>query len=660
MGNDANPLGPRRARESDGALAGSIVEVVILAGDEQRRTVQNLRFARNATRYHLTISPGDQCLAGSRFCHKHDVVIVRAGTLVFGNWLDRLRAAAYSEPDIGTASPFSNTGQLCVYPNAFHQELTYLWDWKTIDQIASEENGNARLEVPEPGDCCVYIRRECLDDLSAAPLVHGRKLPWRHVLAADTCVYQIRRGQSIAAASIRPNCIPEPVRQFAINNHLQADPGRIFRRSIDLGRLHGPQPAMLLITHAGGGGTERHVRDMAEALEREGIRGIILRPTADGLLSLERLAVTCTPSLVYEPSQEYYALLQGLRRLGVTHVHVHHLLGHPPATERLISDLALPYDWTIHDYFTICPRIALMDDRGGYCGEPGPEGCNRCLAARGKWGDVRDGTEIGRWRSRYAPLLRGARRVFVPHRDVGRRMSNYLPDVDFVVRGHFETLLHARRVAAPLSRDKALRIAVLGTLAPHKGIHILAACAKDALRRDLPMRFQVIGTAQPREELAAFGNVEITGEYREEDVFDLLESQACHCALCPSIWPETYCFTLSIAQMAGLYTVGFDLGAQGARIQESGWGEVVPLGTAPAKINDLLLALRERLSEAPPPPCFAEYSNLLRDYFDLDLTGRFNCQLPVVSREGSERQEGGASLVPRPSPLAPLRLRPSA
>jgi len=610
-----------------------VVEVVVLPGDCQRQTLQCLSLVRNETSHHLTILHGNDW-QNSIGAHRRDVVLVGAGSVPFDYWLDRLCAAAYSQAEVGTASPFSNAGKLCAYPFPGHQDSTQLWDWKALDRIASEENREARLVIPEPGSGCVYLRRDYLDQVSAG---QPGKRPRQHVLAADTCVYQFRDDAAMVAALMGLSCqaVSEPVRQAAFSSHLQADPGRMFRRNIDLGRLRGTHPAMLLITHVGGGGTERHVREMAERLEREGIRAIILRPTAKGCLRLERYAVPCTPSLVYEPAQEYYVLLQALRHLGLAHVHVHHLLGHPTATERLLADLALPYDWTIHDYFTICPRIALMDGHGSYCGEPGPESCNRCLATHGRWGDVRDGTEIGRWRARYAPMLRGARRVFVPHPDVGRRMRRYLPDVEFVVREHTVTLLQGRTVAVPLNKDKPLRIAVLGTLLPQKGVHVLTACARDALQRDLPMHFQVIGTAHPHEQLAAFGNVEISGEYTEEEVFDLLESQECHCALCLSIVPETYSFTLSITQSAGLYTIGFDLGAQGARITESGWGEVVPLDTPPAKINDRLLALRERLHGIPPRPAprFAEYANLLRDYFGLDQTCASICGHPSTTLE---------------------------
>jgi hypothetical protein len=61
-------------------------------------------------------------------------------------------------------------------------------------------------------------------------------------------------------------------------------------------------------------------------------------------------------------------------------------------------------------------------------------------------------------------------------------------------------------------------------------------------------------------------------------------------AFLPSIWPETWCFALSEAWQAGLFTIAFDLGAQAARIRATGRGAVLPLGLPAARINDALLS----------------------------------------------------------------------
>jgi glycosyltransferase involved in cell wall biosynthesis len=60
--------------------------------------------------------------------------------------------------------------------------------------------------------------------------------------------------------------------------------------------------------------------------------------------------------------------------------------------------------------------------------------------------------------------------------------------------------------------------------------------------------------------------------------------------LLPSIFPETWCFTLAEAWRAGLQVAAFDIGAQAERIRETGRGLLLPLGLPPHAINKALVA----------------------------------------------------------------------
>jgi len=70
----------------------------------------------------------------------------------------------------------------------------------------------------------------------------------------------------------------------------------------------------------------------------------------------------------------------------------------------------------------------------------------------------------------------------------------------------------------------------------------------------------------------------------------MIQAQDAAVAWLPSVWPETWCFTLSEAWCAGLPVVAFDLGAQAERIRHTGGGVLLPLGLPPVSINSALLA----------------------------------------------------------------------
>ena len=64
------------------------------------------------------------------------------------------------------------------------------------------------------------------------------------------------------------------------------------------------------------------------------------------------------------------------------------------------------------------------------------------------------------------------------------------------------------------------------------------------------------------------GNVRITGLYSYKDFREVLARERCHLAMIPSVWPETYSYTLSELLTAGFHVAVFPFGAQYERLIE--------------------------------------------------------------------------------------------
>ena len=203
---------------------------------------------------------------------------------------------------------------------------------------------------------------------------------------------------------------------------------------------------------------------------------------------------------------------------------------------------------------------------------------NRCDPAR----------RIAGWHA----FLRSARRIFVPSMDTRRRLTEAFPDVEFLVRAHEEEL-EGTPTLAPPEKGAPLRLVTIGAIGPHKGADLIYSLALDARTRELPMEYHVVGYTSIDTEMKAVG-VTITGLYSsiDESVAHLQTLQPSY-ALLPSIWPETYCYTLSVALAIGLPPIVFDLGAQADRLRAEGFGVILDpkLVLDPKAINDMILGL---------------------------------------------------------------------
>jgi glycosyltransferase involved in cell wall biosynthesis len=149
------------------------------------------------------------------------------------------------------------------------------------------------------------------------------------------------------------------------------------------------------------------------------------------------------------------------------------------------------------------------------------------------------------------------------------------------------------------------RVCIPGAIGRQKGYDVLLGCARDAARRCLQLEFVVVGYTCDDARLLRSGPVNITGEYHEDEAVALIRRQNADIAFVASLWPETWCYTLSQAWASGLDVVAFDIGSQAERIRSAGRGCLLPLDTPPSDINDVLLAVSGeaaagRLAQAKP------------------------------------------------------------
>ena len=241
------------------------------------------------------------------------------------------------------------------------------------------------------------------------------------------------------------------------------------------------RPVFVLINHRCGGGTERHIGDLEYALKNEGVRPIVVRPSLAGRILWEECDDRRETLWCRESNVDRESIAEMLEAIRPVHAHVHHTLGLPESLFDALDERGVSYDWTIHDYHTICPRINLIGSGGRYCGEPDEAGCDRCLAQLGDDCGRQVSESIASWRKRYAGRLAGARRVFVPSADVARRLGRYFPGIQLTLRPHEESLTIVDQTrATPSQADEAIRVALIGTLVAVKGSERLLACASDA------------------------------------------------------------------------------------------------------------------------------------------------------------------------------------
>ncbi len=552
---------------------------------------------------------------GMRRAGDHDVVLLNNDTEVPGGWLRRLRAQAYAGDKIASVSPLSNNASICGYLSYAGGPMPPGTTLAELDAACRLVNAGRFTAAPTTVGFCMYIRRAALDEVGLFDsktfgkgygeendfCLRASTLGWHHHIACDTFVRHEGSGSfgdtADAGISRAYKILTERYPDYALSiarfvDDAETEPFR-FAVTMALFRKSG-LPTILVLSHHMDGGVRRHVHDI---VERDAGRAnyLVLEPASRGL-ALSVPAFPGHPKLVLA-AERWRDVAALARSAGVTRVHIHHLMGLDFDARALIFAIGVKFDVTPHDYFAICPQVTLLPwSAGPYCGEPGPAGCDACIAHRPSHG----ATDILSWRLLWAWQFHQAERVFAPSQDALDRLRRHglgararLVPHEPVAPGPWPTRAKPRP-------GKRLRVAVLGVLANHKGAQLVASVAMAANPGMLEV--QLIGDVEATIPAAARDRMTIHGPYREGELPALLAKYRPHVVWFPASWPETYSFTLSAAIEAGLPVVASEIGAFPERLAGRPLTWLIPPTLEPAAWLALFDTVADTLRTRRPPP----------------------------------------------------------
>jgi GT2 family glycosyltransferase/glycosyltransferase involved in cell wall biosynthesis len=536
----------------------------------------------------------------------NDVVLLNSDTEVTSGWLDRLVACADADPQTATVTPFSNNAEICSYPVFCRNTQVGGLDLTALCQALAQAHDGTYPEIPTAVGFCMFIRRKVLDavglfDAERFGRGYGEEnefccrasvAGYKHWLCTDAFVVhhggrsflgdtsQLKQRHLAALLELFPD-YNERIAQF-----VAADPIAPYRQRIqndlahkqldDLGQSL--KPGLLLVTHALGGGVEKHVQDLVHLLSTRA-RIEILRPHDASTVSLQ----DAQGNTLLINAAHWGDVIHVLNSRQYARLHIHHLHGYRAEVTSLPQTLGLPTDITVHDFAAYCPQYSLSQADGRYCGEPDLAGCARCVEERPNgWG-----LSITQWRDKQHRLLSQAERIFAPSDIVARKVKAHWPTMVVHVLAHPPR--HEWLQPVQVTR----KIVVMGGLSPTKGLDRVLACAADAYRHKLPLHFVLLGYTSQAIPLSPDLPVSLSGQYEDEDLPALLALQRADAIWFPSQIPETYSYTLDVAMASGLPVVAdAGTGAVAQRLASYAQGHTIDALSDAQAINQVLSQLR--------------------------------------------------------------------
>ncbi|MFO0983269.1 MAG: glycosyltransferase [Planctomycetota bacterium] len=592
------------------------------------------------------------------------VVLLNSDVDVTERWLEKLLRVLQQHARVATVSPLTNNADLCSVPVFFGaNRLPDGFSLEQFAQLVEDAFAGDYPELPTTVGFCMLIRREALAEIGPFDeatfgrgygeendfCLRAAARGWTHRLDPATYVYH-HGGASFgwetseqSRRNYKKLCQRHPHYDRTIQAFRRLNPLKpIHERIRDRLRAHYRElrrPRVLFLVHQPVfgeiiGGTTLLVRDLMNHVT--GIDFFTLHTEREALVLNEVVAGVPArkeyflPTLGSDDRAPIYAseLCRILKEFRFDLIHVQHLMDHEPAGMRVIAESEIPLVVSINDYHVLCPEPLLMNHVGSYCGVPSDlKVCDTCLGVRREF----LGIDIRTHRSQMRRFLAHAQRIFFPSvsaRDLVLAQYPELSEAALVIE--HGTALPARaaelpRRATAADEPRTLRVAMMGSLAAHKGRYVVKNLI--TYNRNPYVEWHLLGgqvedLVLPRE---IFGKVVAHGLYQRERVLALLRENHIDVTLMPSVCSETFSFTLSESWLAGIPAIVSHFGALAERVRATGAGWVVD----PYHYRDLLdlvsslqgdrsliearAELARRIKIRSAEECAAEYAAHYRD-----------------------------------------------
>lgn len=566
---------------------------------------------------------------GIQISENRDVILLNSDTIVTPKWVDKLSACAYREASIATVTPLSNNATLCSVPEFLKENL--LPEGYSLEQYAELiEKVSMKLypRIPVANGFCMYIKREVIKRIGQFDMeTFGRgygeendfcyraeQVGYHHVMCDDTYIYHVGSSSFVSDEKRRLIELHEkvlneryPKLNHAVAVHCRDNPNAVIQENIKIwtSLKNGKKNILYLVqsdfredAHDHLGGTQLHVKDMTEIM-RQGCNVFV---AARNVNYLNFTAYTDKEEFTFQyyigPVPEYpefrnqrFAELYGrlLDTFEIDIVHVHHTKGLTLEMFYQAELRGLPIVATLHDYYSICPRITMVNCHGKLCiGNVDEQCCKECQKDMYDLGKGLDYISV--WQEEYCSALSKAHILVAPSESANSVVSMYYPKL----KKKIQIIQHGMNAMScePYEETKELHVAFIGGISKEKGSFTASQLIKNGPSDVQWYLFGVWGY----NELSMLDkkNYQKTGLYERYELPGLIEEHKIDLICILPICSETYCYTLSEAIMCGVPVIATDLGALGERMRTLQCGWLVSADNAYEEALEIILRIKDK------------------------------------------------------------------
>lgn len=566
---------------------------------------------------------------GIKLAGDSDVVLLNSDTIVSPHWLRNMKVAAYSSENIGTVTALSNNAGAFSVPKSGTNDLPVAHNVAMTARLIGKVASESYIEVPTGNGFCFYIKRKLINDIGIFdydkfPRGYGEENDfcmravdsgWANIVDHHTYVYHVRSAsfkqekEVLIEKGIETVKREHPEYSGAIKaigkserfKKVREEVSAVFKASNPESQVVKPKIMYVISTRTGG--TPQTNKDLMEgvsdiydtyAMASNRYEIEVFKVVNSEYKLLETISLPDPIKYATHRSAFYDETVKAiLFKYKIDLLHIRHLAWHGLGLISAAKSINIPVVNSFHDFYTICPSVNLIDNEGNLSlsglqnDGPNPLWNDETVTSYSP-------ETSRRWKERFQSVLSDCDAFVTTCQSAKDTLLSALPKLQ-VRKNDFHVISHGRdfdrfeQLALEIGNQEPIKILVPGNISLSKGKELIKAVK--ALDSNNEIEFHVLGNCD--EDLLPY--IIDHGKYQRSEFTDKVSHIGAHIAGIFSIWPETYCHTLTESWACGIPVIGVAYGAVEERINRHGGGWLV---TPDAKnIFDKLIHLKNNKNE---------------------------------------------------------------
>lgn len=266
-----------------------------------------------------------------------------------------------------------------------------------------------------------------------------------------------------------------------------------------------------------------------------------------------------------------------LTRFDIDIVHIRHLINHTFDLPQVAKKLGIPVMLSMHDFYFICPFYVLLDENQQYCAGKCSDNRENCYCPMNSLENINSKEIILQWRKNVLKMFSYVDYFVTTSKIVKKLFLDIYSDRSIINSENFRVIEHGRDFPKldknyfeiPSFKKPVKILCPANNLNAMKGSHLIKEMKR--VDKDNLIEFHFLGNCF--DDIEEYGIAH--GTYERDDFYKKVAEIKPSFIGIFSIWPETFCHTLTEAWSCGIPAIGTNIGVIEDRIIKNNGGWII-------------------------------------------------------------------------------------